>query len=69
MEAPGLNPNTTELVKNPNPVLEEWFMISSKAFLDTNRFPTIGKRNKNKTKNKNKKKYKYKKYKYTYKIK
>ena len=41
MEAPGLNPNTTELVKNPNPVLEEWFMISSKAFLDTNRFPTI----------------------------
>ena len=43
MEAPGLNPNTTERVKDPNPVLEEWFMISSKAFLNTNRFPTIGK--------------------------
>ena len=40
-DAPGLNPNTTARENTPAPILEEWFMISSKAFLDTNRFPPI----------------------------
>merc|ERR1712032_1707258 len=33
---PGLNPNTTARVKNPNPILEDWFMVGSKGFLDPN---------------------------------
>ena len=38
---PGVNPNTTERVKTVSPVLDGWFMISSKAFLDRYKFPPI----------------------------
>ena len=38
---PGLNPNTTANSHTTTPVLETWFMISSKGFLDQNRFPPI----------------------------
>jgi len=41
LEAPGLNPNTTARETKPNPVLESWFMVSSKGFLDPSRFPPI----------------------------
>jgi len=40
-EAPGLNPNTTSRENTPKPILEEWFMISSKAFLRRDKFPPI----------------------------
>jgi carbonic anhydrase len=40
-EVPGLNPNTTQRENNPNPILGEWFMISSKLFKDKSRFPPI----------------------------
>merc|ERR1712032_1271130 len=38
-ETPGLNPNTTARAHTTTPILESWFMISSKGFLDQNRFP------------------------------
>jgi len=41
LEAPGLNANTTEREKNPKPILEEWFMISSKVFNEQSRFPRV----------------------------
>lgn len=38
---PGINPNTTLRETNPNPILAEWFMISSKIFLNQQIFPDI----------------------------
>ena len=38
---PGLNPNTTANSHTPHPILESYFMISSKGFMDQSRFPPI----------------------------